>query len=118
MLWVVDVPLGGPQPAGAAAAHEGVPEDEEGGQQGHGGVEHDHHAIHVFEGYSFEIGMEPFYFRKDEVYDFCMNKIFMMPDVFIKQQTTPKNLECGNEEIEKSPGFAEYYSCVLCAAKN
>ena len=100
MLRVIDAPLGRPQPAAAAAAHQGVPEDEEGGQHGHGGVEHDHHAIHVFEGYSFEIGMEPFDFAKNEVYDFCMNKISMMPDVFIKQITTPQNLECGDEEIE------------------
>ena len=84
MLRVEYMPLGRPQPAGAAAAHEVVPEDEEGGQHCHAGVEHEHHAINVFEWYSFEIGFEPIYVGKDEVYGFCTNVIVNNKDMLIK----------------------------------
>ena len=55
LVRVIHSPLPLSQPAGAAAAHDPVPEDDQGGQYGHGGVQHQHHAKHVFVGDYFEI---------------------------------------------------------------
>ena len=101
----MDAPLALPQPAGAAAAHQPVPEDEEGGEHGNSGVQDEDDADDVLVGYMLEIGMEPVYFREDEFYNFCvflsdtMMQDTMMVGMMIKQHSTTKNLEWGHEEI-------------------
>ena len=82
----MDSPLALPQPAGAAAAHEPVPEDEEGGDHAYSDVKHEHDAGDVFEGQMFEIWTEPLYLREDEFYNFSISssvtltKVVMMLD--------------------------------------
>ena len=82
----MDSPLARSKPAGAAAAHEPVPEDEDGGQQAYTDVQHEHDAGDVFVGDMFEVGMKPVYLREDEFYNFSISssvtftKVIMMLD--------------------------------------
>ena len=82
----MDSPLARSKPAGAAAAHEPVPEDKEGGDHTYADVKHEHDAGDVFVGHMFEIWMEPVYLREDEFYNFSISssvtftKVVMMFD--------------------------------------
>ena len=83
----MDSPLTRPQPAGAAAAHEPVPEDEEGGQHTYRNVKHEHDTGYVFVGHMFEVGMKPVYLREDEFYNFTISSSFTFTKVVMMLDT-------------------------------